>query len=143
MAPITSTSTENERKLVHLYYKQGPVSRKSRKLFGPEKPFVKLQLPYSVKLVFSYAVKGIRIKITAKFRASRSLRFEDTKRIMSPEMRPNLKVSGLSRNGPMCNGVWSIISQYGKILTRAKAHVTYLVETKLPPLRLKSRRFER
>ena len=30
----------------------GPVSRKSRKLFGPEKPFVKLRPAYSVKLVF-------------------------------------------------------------------------------------------
>ena len=60
---------------------QGPVSRKSRKLF------VKLRPAYPAKLVFSYAVKGIKIKITAKFRAFRHLRFEDTKRIMSPEMR--------------------------------------------------------
>ena len=67
---------------------QRPVSRKPRKLFGPEKPFVKLRSAYCVKLVFSYVVKGIKIKITAKFRASRRLRFEDTKRIMSPEMRP-------------------------------------------------------
>ena len=66
----------------------GPVSRKSRKLFGPEEPFVRLRSAYSVKLIFSYVVKGIKIKITAKFRASRRLRFEDTKRIMSPEMRP-------------------------------------------------------
>ena len=66
----------------------GPVSRKSRKLFGPEKPFVKLRPAYSVKLVFSYVVRGIKIKITAKFRASRRLRFEDTKRIMAPEIRP-------------------------------------------------------
>ena len=58
--------------------RQGPVSRKSRKLFGPEKPFVKLRPAYSVKLVFSYVVKGIKIKITAKFRASRRLSFEDT-----------------------------------------------------------------
>ena len=28
------------------------------------------------------------MKITAKFRASRRLSFEDTKKIMSPEMRP-------------------------------------------------------
>ena len=66
----------------------GPVSRKSRKLFGPEEPFVKLRPVYSVKLVFSYGVKGIKIKITAKFRASRRLHFEDTKRIKPPEMRP-------------------------------------------------------
>ena len=67
----------------------GPVSRKSRELFGPEKPFVRVRPAYSVKLVFSYVVKGIKIKIIAKFRASRRLRFEDTKRIMSPEIHPN------------------------------------------------------
>ena len=66
----------------------GPVSRKSRKRFGPKKPFVKLRPTNSVKLVFSYVVNGIKIKITAKFRASRRLSFEVTKRIMSPEMHP-------------------------------------------------------
>ena len=40
------------------------------------KPFAKLRIAYSVKLVFSYVVKGIKIKI--KFRASRRLHFEDT-----------------------------------------------------------------
>ena len=67
---------------------QGPVSRKSRKRFAPEKPFVKLRPACSLKLVFSYVVKGIEREITAKFRASRRLRFEDTMRIMSPEMLP-------------------------------------------------------
>ena len=67
---------------------QRPVSRKSRKLFGPEKPFLKLRPAYSVKLVFSYVVKGIKSKIITKFCTSRRLRFEDTKRIMSPEMCP-------------------------------------------------------
>ena len=56
---------------------QGPVSRKSRKRFGPEEPFVR-----------SYLVKGLKIKISAKFQASRRLRLDDTKRSMSPEMRP-------------------------------------------------------
>ena len=69
-----------------------PVMRNQRPrglfLESPEKPFVKLRPAYSVKLVFSYVVKGIKIKRTAKFRASRRLRFEDTKRIMSPEMLP-------------------------------------------------------
>ena len=65
-----------------------PVSRNSRKTFGPEKPLVELRPAYSVKLVFSYAVKGIKIKRTAKFRASKRLRFEDTNRIRRPEMRP-------------------------------------------------------
>ena len=90
----------------------GPVSRKSQKLFGPEKPFVKLGPAYSVKLVFSYVVKGIKITITAKFRASRRLSFEDTKRIMSPEMRPKCarKVSGLSRNRPVARIAQSMVS---------------------------------
>ena len=66
----------------------GAVSRKSGKLFGPEKPFVKLRPVYPVTLVFSYVVKGIKIKVTVKFRASRRLRFEDTKKIMSPDMGP-------------------------------------------------------
>jgi len=66
----------------------GPVSRKSRELFGPEKLFVKVRPAYSIKLVFSCVVRGMKIKIIAKFRASRRLRFEDTKRIMSPEIYP-------------------------------------------------------
>ena len=70
----------------------GPVSRKSS-----EKPSVKLRLAYSVKLVFSYVVKGIKILITANFCASRRLCFEDTKRKMS--LGNTRKVSGLSRNG--------------------------------------------
>ena len=48
----------------------------------------KFRPAYSVKLVFSYVVKGIKVKISAKFRASRRLRFEDTKGTMSPEMGP-------------------------------------------------------
>ena len=73
-------------------------------LFGRvarEKPFVKLRPAYSLKLFFSYVVKGIKVKkkITAKFRALRRLRFEDTKRIMSPEMRP--KSFGTLRNRPL------------------------------------------
>ena len=73
----------------------GPVSRKSRKLFGSEKPSVKLQPACSVKLVFSHDVKGRKSKITVKFRVLERFRFQDTKRIMSPE-----KFSGLVRNGP-------------------------------------------
>ena len=66
----------------------GSVSPKSRKLFGLEKPFRKLLSAHSVKLVFPYVAKGIKIKITAKLCASRHLRFEDIKKIVSPEMRP-------------------------------------------------------
>ena len=73
---------------------QGPVSRKSRKLFGSEKPFLKLRPPYSVKLVFSYVVKGIKIKITAKFCATRRLHFEDNRRIMAPEKFRDFRETG-------------------------------------------------
>ena len=87
----------------------GPVSRKSRKLFGSEKPFVKVRPAYSVKLVFLYVVKEIKTKITAKFRASGRLRFEDTKRIMSPEIRPKSfgtfekQAPGLNSNPDLCS----------------------------------------
>ena len=57
-------------------------------LESPEMPFAELRPAHSVKLVFSYVVKVIKIKITAEFRPSRRLRFEDTGRTMSPEMRP-------------------------------------------------------
>ena len=77
---------------------QGPVCCKSPKLLGPEKPFVKLQPTYSVTLGFLYVVKGMKIKITAKFRASRRLCFDDTKRIMSPTIHP--KSFGTFRNRP-------------------------------------------
>ena len=60
----------------------------------PEKPFFKLRSAYIVKLVFSYVVKGIKIKITAKFRDTEHLRFEDTKRIMSPEKFRNFRETG-------------------------------------------------
>ena len=48
----------------------------------------KLRHAHSIKLVFSYVVETIKIKIGAKFGASRRLGFEDTKRTVSPEMRP-------------------------------------------------------
>ena len=65
----------------------GPFLESPENLFGLEKPFVKPQLAHFVRLVFSYVVKRIKIKVTAKFCASRRLSFEDAKRIMSPEMQ--------------------------------------------------------
>ena len=57
---------------------QACVSQKTRKLYEPEKQFVKLRPAYSIKLAFSYVVKAIKIKIIAKFRDMEHLRFEDT-----------------------------------------------------------------
>ena len=70
------------------------ISQKSRKLYGHEKPFVQHQHAYSVKLVVSNVVKGIQIKITAKFRDTEHLPFEDTKRIMSPEKFRGFRETG-------------------------------------------------
>ena len=74
------------------------------KTFRARKAIRKLRPAYSVKLVFSYVVKGIKIKITAKFRGSRRLRLEDTKRIMSPEIRPK-SFGTFERQAP---GRWSL-----------------------------------
>ena len=67
---------------------RGPWNEVALFLESPEKQFVKFRPAYSLKLDFSYVVKEIKIKITAKVFASRRFRFEDTKRIMSPEMSP-------------------------------------------------------
>ena len=89
-----------------------PVSQKSRELCGPEKPYVKVRPAYSVKLVFSYVVKGLKTKITAKFRASRRLRFEDTNRIMSPEIRPKC-FGTFEKQAPELNCFSSILMDDG------------------------------
>ena len=73
---------------------QACVTQKTRKLYAPEKLFVKLRPAYSVKLVFSHVVKGIKIKIAAKFRDAEHLHFEDTKRIKSPEKLRDFRETG-------------------------------------------------
>ena len=65
-----------------------PFSKSPEKPMGPEKPYIKLQPAHSIKLVFWEVVKGIKIKITANFHASRLLSFEDTRRMLSPDMHP-------------------------------------------------------
>ena len=83
---------------------QGAVSRDSRKLFGPEKPFVKLRPTYSVKLVFSYVVKGIKSKKNGKVSGLETPSFKDTSRIVSSEMRPKSFGSFEKRApGPSCS----------------------------------------
>ena len=77
----------------------GPVSRKSRELFGPEKPFVKLRPAYSLKLVFSYVVKGIKIKISFVPRDDFVLKIQ--RELCHPKYAR--KVSGLSRNRPLAS----------------------------------------
>ena len=87
---------------------QGPVSRKSRELFGPKKPFIKLRPAYSVELVFSYVVTGIKIIINAKFCASSSFVLKIKRELCHPIYA--WKVSGLSRNRPqILYGFWFLI----------------------------------
>ena len=73
---------------------QRPVCRKSRNVLGSEKPSVKLRPACSVKLVFSHDVKGRKSKITAKFRVLERFRFQDTKRIISPEKFRDFRETG-------------------------------------------------
>ena len=68
------------------------------KTFRARKAIRKTPTHLFCKARLSQGEKGIMIKITAKFRASRRLRFEDTKRIMSAEMR--LKSLGTFKKRP-------------------------------------------
>ena len=90
--PFNQSSNRSDREK-RTTSKGGPVFSKFFRLdrtdplsFGPK--FPEILVEWIAPLVFSYVVKGIKIKVTAKFRASRRFRFEDTKRIMSPEIRP-------------------------------------------------------
>ena len=76
-------------KLPFMYYR-GLVSRNSRKTIH------KTLSRYSVKLVFSYVVKGIKIKITAKFCALRRLCLKIQRELC--HLKCTHKVLGLSTN---------------------------------------------
>ena len=86
-----------------------------------EKQFGKLQSAYSIMLVFSYVVKGTKINITAKFRGSTRLRFEDTKRTMSPENAPK-KFRDIRETGPWpvnfylnCRSHWGSYTRHSSL----------------------------
>ena len=67
---------------------QGPVSRKSRELFGPEKLVVKLQSARFEKLIFLHALNIRKIKRIAKFEGLELRRCEDIKGIVVPNIGP-------------------------------------------------------
>ena len=67
---------------------QGPVSRTSRELFGPEKLVVKLQSARFEKLNFLHAFNMRKIKRIAKFEGLESRRCEDIKGIVIPDIGP-------------------------------------------------------
>ena len=67
---------------------QGPVSRKSREIFGPEKPVVKLQSARFEKLTFLHVFNIRRTKRIATFDGLEARRCEDIKGIVAPEIDP-------------------------------------------------------
>ena len=67
---------------------QGPVSRKSRELFGPEKLVAKLQSACFEKLIFSHVFNIRKTKRIAKFEGLEARRCEDIKAIVAPEIGP-------------------------------------------------------
>ena len=66
----------------------GPVSRKSRKLYGPEKLVVKLQSACFEKMIFLHVFNIRKIKSIAKFEGLEPRRCEDIKGIVAPERDP-------------------------------------------------------
>ena len=64
------------------------VSRKSRELFGPEKPVVKLQSPCFEKLIFEHVFNVRKTKRIAKFDGLEPGRCENIKRIVTLEIGP-------------------------------------------------------
>ena len=67
---------------------QGPVSRTSRELFGPEKLVIKLQSARFEKLIFLHAFNMRKIKRIAKFEGLEPRRCEGIKGIVVPDIGP-------------------------------------------------------
>ena len=67
---------------------QGPVSRKSRELFGPEKLVVKLKSACFEKLIFLHVFNIRKTKRIAKFEGLEPRHCEDIKAIVAPEIGP-------------------------------------------------------
>ena len=67
---------------------QGPVSRKYREIFGPEKLVVKLQSACFEKLTFLHVFNIRKTKRIAKFDGLEPRRYEDIKGIVTPEIDP-------------------------------------------------------
>ena len=65
----------------------GPVSRESRKRFGPEKPVVKVQCACFEKLIFLYVFNMRKAKKIAKFDGLDRRRCEDRKEIAAAKFK--------------------------------------------------------
>ena len=67
---------------------QGPVSRKSPELFGPEKLVIKLQSACFEKLIFLHVFNIRKTKTIEKFEGLKPRCCEDIKGIVAPEIGP-------------------------------------------------------
>ena len=115
-APITSTNTENERKLVQLYYNAALFS-KVPKTFRAR------------KAIRETGTQSWSFHMLQSFVHRDALPLKIQRELCHPKLAR--KVWWLSWNGPMWIGVWSINWWYEKILTRTNAHMAYLIATKL------------
>ena len=75
-------------KHVNWFGYQGPVSRKSREIFGPKKVVAKLQSACFEKLTFLHVFNIRKSKRIAKFDGLEPRRYEDIKGIVTPEIDP-------------------------------------------------------
>ena len=66
----------------------GPVSRKSRELFGTEELVVRLQSACFEKLIFLHVLNIRKTKRIAKFEDLEPWRCEDIKAVVAPEIGP-------------------------------------------------------
>ena len=81
----TYETTQTHKLYVH---NQGPVSRKSRELFGPEKLVIKLQSARFEKLIRLHVFNIRKTKWIAKFEGLEPWRCEDIKGVVAPEIGP-------------------------------------------------------
>ena len=66
----------------------GPVSRRSRELFGPEKLVVTIQSACFEKLIFLHVFNIRKTRRIAKFEGLEPRRCKDIKAIVAPEIGP-------------------------------------------------------
>ena len=85
---------------------QGPVSRNSRELFGPEKLAVKLQSACFEKLIFLHVFNIRKTKRIAQFEGLEPRHCEDIKAVVAPGIGPK-SFGTFEKQAPGCEPVTS------------------------------------
>ena len=102
--PVALSGQLRAGRYVDQHNDQGPVSRTSRELFGPEKLVVKLQSARFEKLIFLHAFNIRKIKRIAKFEGLEPRRCEDIKGIVVPDIgRKSFGTFEKQALGPSCS----------------------------------------